>query len=57
MSTKTILILGGGVGGLVTANELRRYLPPQHRIVVIDRQSHRMCSGDKQRGILRVESW
>lgn len=37
MNGKTILILGGGVGGLVTANELRR-LPREHRILVIDRQ-------------------
>ena len=38
MSGKTILILGGGVGGLVTANELRRHLAREHRILIIDRQ-------------------
>lgn len=38
MSGKTILILGGGVGGLVTANELRRQLSREHHILVIDRQ-------------------
>jgi len=32
MSGKTILILGGGVGGLVTASELRRQLSHEHRI-------------------------
>ncbi|OGO38886.1 MAG: hypothetical protein A2W35_15365 [Chloroflexi bacterium RBG_16_57_11] len=39
MSGKTIVILGGGVGGLVTANELRRFLPPEHRIVLVERNS------------------
>lgn len=36
---KTILILGGGVGGLVTANELRAKLSKEHRIVLVDRES------------------
>lgn len=35
---QTILILGGGVGGLVTAVELRKKLPKQHRIVLVDRE-------------------
>ncbi len=34
----TVVILGGGVGGLVVANELRRALPKPHRIVLVDRQ-------------------
>lgn len=34
---KTIVILGGGVGGLVTANELRAKLPKEHRVVLVDR--------------------
>jgi sulfide:quinone oxidoreductase len=38
MSGKTIVILGGGVGGLVAANELRKRLPKLHRIVVVDRE-------------------
>ncbi len=35
---KTILILGGGVGGVVTAIELRKKLGRQHRIILIDRE-------------------
>ncbi|MBI5410541.1 MAG: NAD(P)/FAD-dependent oxidoreductase [Nitrospirae bacterium] len=38
MPDKTILILGGGIGGQVAANRLRRLLGKQHRIVVIDRE-------------------
>jgi sulfide:quinone oxidoreductase len=34
---KTILILGGGVGGQVLANELRRTLARKHRITVVER--------------------
>lgn len=33
----TTVILGGGVGGLVTANTLRRRLDPKHRVVLVDR--------------------
>ncbi len=36
---KTILILGGGVGGLVAANVLRGRLPRTHRVIVVDRES------------------
>lgn len=35
---KTILILGGGVGGLVTANRLRKSLPREHRVVLVERE-------------------
>ncbi|MBI3131775.1 MAG: NAD(P)/FAD-dependent oxidoreductase [Acidobacteria bacterium] len=35
---KTILILGGGVGGLVTAVSLRKKLPSAHRIILVDRK-------------------
>lgn len=35
-----ILILGGGVGGQVAANELRRLLGGEHRITVIERDTH-----------------
>lgn len=35
---KTALILGGGVGGIVAANRLRKLLPTRHRVVLVDRQ-------------------
>lgn len=34
---KTIVILGGGVGGVVTATLLRKALSDQHRVVIVDR--------------------
>ncbi len=37
MAGKTIAVLGGGVGGLVAANRLRKLLSREHRIVLIDR--------------------
>lgn len=36
---QSVLILGGGVGGLVAANELRRALPKRHRITLVERES------------------
>jgi sulfide:quinone oxidoreductase len=35
---KTVLILGGGIGGIATARALRRQLPRAHRIVLVDRE-------------------
>jgi sulfide:quinone oxidoreductase len=34
----TVVVLGGGVGGLVAARSLRKKLPEQHRVVVVDRE-------------------
>src|SRR5574341_1025266 len=39
MASKTILILGGGVGGLVAANELRRLLSSEHRVVLVEKNA------------------
>ncbi len=36
---KTVAILGGGVGGLVTANELAKKIGSGHRIILIDREA------------------
>jgi sulfide:quinone oxidoreductase len=41
---KTILVLGGGVGGLVAATELRERLARQHRVVLIDRERQHLFS-------------
>jgi len=38
MSQQTILILGGGVGGVVAANRLRKRLDRRHRVVLVDRE-------------------
>ena len=34
-----VLILGGGVGGLVAANQLRKALQKEHRIVLVERET------------------
>ncbi len=39
MASRTVVILGGGVGGQVTANTLRKLLPKDHRVVVIEREA------------------
>lgn len=33
---KIVLILGGGIGGIVVASQLRRALPREHRIVLVE---------------------
>ncbi|MBI5400221.1 NAD(P)/FAD-dependent oxidoreductase [Candidatus Saganbacteria bacterium] len=39
---KTILILGGGAGGLVAANKLRKKLNDEHKIVLIDQNDFQL---------------
>lgn len=39
MNGKTIVIVGGGVGGIIVSNELRRNLPLSHRIVLIEKNA------------------
>ena len=41
---KTILILGGGVGGVVTARRLRRRLPRSHRVILVEREAQHVFS-------------
>ncbi len=35
----TIVVLGGGVGGMVAANEIRRQLPSVHRVVLVEKNA------------------
>lgn len=35
----TVVVLGGGIGGLVAANEIRRRLPSAHRVVLVERNA------------------
>ena len=39
MTGKTILILGGGLGGITAAGALRRLCGPEHRVVVVERNA------------------
>lgn len=38
MAGKTVLVLGGGVGGIVVANALRQRLAAEHRVTVVDKR-------------------
>lgn len=39
---RRVLVLGGGVGGLVAANELRRRLPAEARVTLLDRSERHL---------------
>ncbi len=38
ISAARVLVLGGGIGGQVAANELRRRLPASHRVTLVERE-------------------
>lgn len=44
MAENTVVILGGGVGGVVTANEVRRRLGREGRVVLVDREKAHVFS-------------
>jgi sulfide:quinone oxidoreductase len=56
MPGKTVLILGGGVGGLTAASELRRLLPSEHRVILVEKNPQHffapsflwLMTGDRQ---------
>ena len=56
MTGKTVLILGGGIGGLTAANELQRLLPPGNRVVLVEKNPQHafapsflwLMTGDRQ---------
>ncbi len=37
-ASKTVIVLGGGVGGVAAARVLRKRLAPRHRVVLVDRE-------------------
>ena len=39
---RTVLVLGGGVGGLIAARRLRARLPRRHRVVLVDREEQHL---------------
>lgn len=41
---KTILVLGGGIGGVVAATFLRKKLPAKHKVVLIERETQHVFS-------------
>jgi sulfide:quinone oxidoreductase len=44
MPGKTVIVLGGGIGGVVAATRLRRTLPHVHRVVLIERERRHVFS-------------
>lgn len=44
MAGQTVMILGGGIGGVVAATRLRQYLPPEHKVILVERDSRHVFS-------------
>lgn len=42
MPGRTILILGGAIGGIVAARRLRKALPREHRVVMVERETNHL---------------
>ncbi len=42
MQGKTVIVLGGGIGGIVAASRLRRLLAREHRIVLVEREQNHL---------------
>lgn len=42
--SKTIIVLGGGIGGIVTASELKKKLGSQHRVILVEKESQYVFS-------------
>ncbi len=42
MAARSVLVLGGGVGGVVAANELRRRLDSRDRVIVVEREARHL---------------
>jgi glutamate racemase len=53
---KTILVLGGGVGGVMAARELRKRLPGNHRVEYADAISGRSLSRLSSLAVQRMVS-
>ena len=59
---KTIIIVGGGVGGIVTANDLSNRLSKEHKIILIEKNAEHtfapsylwLMNGDRKKKQIRV---
>ena len=51
-SAQTILVLGGGVGGVVAAVELRKRLSDAHRIVLVEREERHVFQPSLQEDLM-----